>query len=395
MDTRESGTWIAQHVAGGLVEGGVKPRFAGLITTPGVAYVTRTGPFAAGIMISASHNPYQDNGIKLVGHSGFKLPDEQEHLIEAEIFAWLARGTAPSPVSLKVDQGLDRSYLEFLAGTLPARLGGMRIVVDAANGAATYLGPELFEMLGATVDPIFCNPDGRNINLNCGSQHLEGLRERVLSTGADLGVAFDGDADRAMFVSHSGKVVDGDAVLLLCAMPLHAQGRLSQVIATVMSNIGLEIALKEHGIQLIRTAVGDKYVLEEMLKRDAPLGGEQSGHVIFREFATTGDGLLTALRVLDVVRRSGKDLDALTAQLKTYPQKLVNVRVKERKPLEAMDSVQAEIRKAEAEFGKGGRVLVRFSGTEPLARVMVEGPTIDRVDHFCQSIAEAIRSQLA
>ncbi len=394
MDTRESGTWLAEHVAGGLVQGGVKARFAGLITTPGVAYVTRTGPFAAGVMISASHNPYQDNGIKVVGHSGFKLADQQEHAIEGDIFHWLESGAKPSPVVLKTDEGLDRAYTQYLAGTLPEGLEGLRLVVDSANGAATHLGPALFEGLGAKVDRIFCEPDGRNINLHCGSQHLEGLRERVVSTGADLGVAFDGDADRAMLVSHTGKVIDGDAMLLLCAVALHNQAPLKEVIATVMSNIGLEMALKRHDIALVRTAVGDKYVLEEMLRRDAPLGGEQSGHVIFRKYATTGDGMLTALRVLDVVRTSERDLDDLTEELKIYPQKLVNVRVKHRKPLEDLAGVQTEIRRAETEFGDGGRVVVRFSGTEPLARVMVEGPTDERVDHFCHSIAAAIQSEL-
>ena len=393
-DTRESGKWLAEHVAGGLAEGGVKARFAGLITTPGVAYVTRTGPFAAGVMISASHNPYQDNGIKVVSHSGFKLPDEQEHLIEGDIFRWLEKGARPAAVTLKADESLDRAYTLYLGSTLPQRLNGMRLVVDAANGAATYLGPALFEGLGATVDRIFCEPDGRNINLNCGSQHLDGLRARMVSTEADLGVAFDGDADRAMFVSHSGKVIDGDAVLLVCALALHTQTPLKEVIATVMSNIGLELALKRHGIALVRTAVGDKYVLEEMLRRDAPLGGEQSGHVIFRSYATTGDGMLTALRLLDAIKSSGRDLDTLTEELKTYPQKLVNVRVKERKPLEGLAEVQSEIRRAQDEFGDGGRVVVRFSGTEPLARVMVEGPTDERVDHFCHSIAAAIRSEL-
>jgi phosphoglucosamine mutase len=394
MDTRESGTWLAQHVTGGLADGGVKARFAGLITTPGVAYVTRTGPFAAGIMISASHNPYEDNGIKVVGHSGFKLADEQEHLIESDIFQWLEKGARPAPVTLKIDEGLDHAYTRYLAGTLPQGLDGMRLVVDAANGAATYLGPALFETLGAKVDRIFCEPDGRNINLHCGSQHLEGLRKRVISTGADLGVAFDGDADRAMLVSHSGKVIDGDAMLLICGLALHAQSPLKEIIATVMSNLGLELALKQHGIELVRTAVGDKYVLEEMLRRDAPLGGEQSGHVIFRKYATTGDGMLTALRVLEVVRSTGRDLDALTKDFKTYPQKLVNVRVKQRKPLEDLPEVQSEIRRARDEFGDGGRVVVRFSGTEPLARVMVEGPSDDRVDHFCHSIAAAIQSEL-
>ncbi len=394
MDTRESGTWIAEHVAGGLALSGVETRFAGRITTPGIAYAARTGRFAAGVMISASHNPYQDNGIKIIDHSGFKLPDEQEHALERAIFAFLETGAKPAPAALAVDERLDRDYLDYLAGTFSGRLDGMRLSIDAAHGAASDLAPALFERLGARVDRIGCSPDGRNINLNCGSLHLEGLRKRVLETGADLGIAFDGDADRALFVSHSGKIVDGDAVMLIAAIPLHARGRLREVVATVMSNLGLERALKVHGIGLVRTPVGDKYVLEEMVKRDAPLGGEQSGHVIFRDYATTGDGLLTALRVLEIVRESGSDLDALTAGLEIYPQLLVNVRVKERRPLAELTRVNEEVRRAEAEFGEAGRVVLRFSGTEPLARVMVEGPRLDRVEHFANSIADAIRAEL-
>jgi phosphoglucosamine mutase len=394
MDTRESGPGIAAHVAGGLEKGGVRPRFAGLISTPGIAHVTRTGPFAAGVMISASHNPYLDNGIKIIDHSGFKLPDEQEHVIEQNIFAWLASGEAPKPSELITDHGLDQAYIDDLAATLPGGLKGLRLVVDASNGAATYLAPALFERLGATVDRIHCAPDGKNINLHCGSQHLESLREQVIETRADLGVAFDGDADRAMFISHSGKVVDGDMVLLVTALPLHARGRLTEVIATVMSNLGLEVALRERGIGLVRTPVGDKYVLDEMVKRNAPLGGEQSGHIIFRDYATTGDGLLTALRVLEAMRDSGKDLDELTSAFVSYPQLLVNVRVKERRPLAELASVNDGIRRAEGEFGESGRVLVRFSGTEPLARVMVEGPALDRVTHHAHAIADAIGKEL-
>jgi phosphoglucosamine mutase len=394
MDTRESGPWIAEHVAGGLAQGGVRARSAGLITTPGLAYVARTGPFAAGVMISASHNPFQDNGIKIFDHSGFKLPDQQEHALEGYIFAWTGSGKPPAPQRLTVDEGLDRAYVEHLASTLPGGLSGMEIVVDAANGAATHLGPAVFERLGAKVDRIHCVPDGKNINLNCGALHVEALRQRVLETGATLGVAFDGDADRAIFVSHSGKIVDGDGVLLLAARRLQSTRGLKEVISTVMSNLGLERALTRHGIGMVRTPVGDKYVLEEMIKRDALLGGEQSGHVIFREYSTTGDGLLTALRVCDVMRSSGRDLDDLTAELEIYPQLLVNVRVKERRPLEDLTVVKEEIRRMEAEFGDAGRVVVRFSGTEPLARVMVEGPKLDRVEHFAESIAAAIRSEL-
>src|ERR1700690_2423649 len=382
MDTRESGPSIAASVAAGLESQGVAARFAGLITTPGIAHVTRVGPFAAGVMISASHNPYRDNGIKIIDHSGFKLPDEQEHLIERDIFAFLKSGAPPSSKPLVVDEGLDREYIEHLAATLPGGLKGLRLVVDAAHGAASFLAPALFERLGAVVDRIGCAPDGRNINLGCGSLHLEGLQARVLATGADVGVAFDGDADRALFVSRSGKIIDGDAVLLIAALPLHAQGRLTEVVATVMSNLGLERALQSHGIGLVRTPVGDKYVLQEMLRRGAPLGGEDGGHVLFRDYGTTGDGLLTAVRVFEAIERSGQDLDALTAELKIYPQLLVNVRLKTKRPLEELDAANQAIRQAEAEFGDAGRIVVRFSGTEPLARVMVEGPAMQRVEHF-------------
>lgn len=394
MDTRESCPWIAEHVAGGLAHEGVRSEFAGLITTPGLAHAAKVGPFAAGVMISASHNPYHDNGIKVIDHSGFKLPDEAEERLEQRLFDWLQSGVAAAPSTLVADPALDREYVEHLASTLPGGLQGVRIVVDGANGSASFLAPELLRKLGAQVECIHCAPDGRNINLNCGSQHLESLKAKVLETGADLGVAFDGDADRALFVSHSGKIVDGDAVMLLTALPLHAQGRLTEVVATVMSNLGLERALKQHGIGLVRTAVGDKYVLEEMLRRKAPLGGEQSGHIIFRDYATTGDGLLTALRVLDVVRASGKNLDELTAEMTSYPQRLVNVRVRERKPLEQLAKVRDEIQRTESEFGEAGRVLVRFSGTEPLARVMVEGPAIDRVEFNAHAIAAAIRGEI-
>ena len=394
MDTRESGPGIAEHVAGGLAVEGVRARFAGLITTPGLAHAARVGPFAAGVMISASHNPYRDNGIKIIDHSGFKVPDEEEHAIERELFLRLERGTAAAPKPLKVDERLDVEYLAHLETAAPGGLAGMHVTVDGANGSASFLAPALFERLGARVSTMGCSPDGRNINLNCGSLHLDGLRVHTINNKADVGVAFDGDADRALFVSASGKIVDGDAVMFLLARALHKQGRLSEVVATVMSNLGLERAFRRYGIGLVRTAVGDKYVLQEMLRRDAPLGGEQSGHIILRDYATTGDGMLTALRVFDAMRESGASLDALTAEVESYPQLLVNVRVKHKRPLEELDGANREIRTAEAEFGDTGRILVRFSGTEPLARVMVEGPHLERVRHFANSIANAIRLDL-
>jgi phosphoglucosamine mutase len=400
MDTRESGQWIAEQVAGGLAARGARVRFAGVTTTPGLAYLTRTNTFVAGVMISASHNPYQDNGIKVFDHSGYKLPDAEEHAIEQELFAFLETGMEAEPQPLSQDSALDRHYVEYLASTMTRSLGGLRIVVDCGNGAASGLAPELLRELGATAIIICAEPDGRNINLGCGALHVDKLRERVLTEGADLGVAFDGDADRAIFVSRKGRIVDGDGVLLTQALRLHALGRLTgtdgqpAVVATVMSNLGLERALAAHGIRLLRTPVGDKYVLERMRRKGIVLGGEQSGHVIFLDYATTGDGLLTALRVLETMvdRRAG--LDELTAELEIYPQSLVNVRVKSRKPLSELPAVTKEIRAAEQAFGDAGRVLVRFSGTEPLARVMVEGPELSQVEAFAARIAGVIEREL-
>jgi phosphoglucosamine mutase len=400
MDTRESGPWLAAEVAAGLARHGVEVEFAGVTTTPGVAYLAKHGPFAAGVMISASHNPYQDNGIKLIGHAGYKLPDEQEELLEKEIFSLLDQGAYSPPAPLAVNAGLDRAYTDHLAATLPGDLSGLKIVADCANGSASILAPELFERLGARVHPIHCSPDGRNINLNCGSLHLEVLQAAVLEQKADVGVAFDGDADRALFVARSGKIIDGDAVLFVTGRYLKEHGQLTDhghpplIVATVMSNLGLERALCAHGIDMIRTPVGDKYVLEEMLKRGAVLGGEQSGHVIFHRYATTGDGMLTALRVFEVMRDANTGLDELTQEVQVYPQRLLNVRIKHRKPLEDLPGVAAEIRAAEESFGDSGRVLVRFSGTEPLARVMVEGPELDRVETFAKRIASQIQAEL-
>jgi phosphoglucosamine mutase len=396
MDTRESGPGIAEEVAGGLAARGIRVRFAGVITTPGVAWITRTDPFAAGVMISASHNPYRDNGIKVFGHSGFKLPDEEEGQIEREIFALLDGGVTPEPRALTADPDLNRRYIDYLASTVQASLSGIRMVVDCGNGSASGLAAGLFSDLGASVEAICCQPNGRNINERCGSLHVEALQTTVLDRSADVGVAFDGDADRAIFVSRSGAVVNGDGVLLVAARALKSEGKLTgdQVVATVMSNLGLEHALAREGIRLIRTPVGDKYVLEEMVRIGAALGGEQSGHVIFRDYATTGDGLLTALRVLETAIRRQAGLDELTRDLTIFPQLLTNVIVRQKKPLESIPAVTDEIRACEAAFGNSGRIVVRFSGTEPLARVMVEGPDQRQVDEFSARIANAIRREL-
>ena len=395
MDTRESGPWLAEQVAGGLKRAGVRARFAGVITTPGVAYLTRTGPFVAGVMISASHNPFHDNGLKVISHSGYKLADNVELHLEKLILEWLATGQEAVSEKLTVDLSLDNLYTDYLGSTVQGSFP-LKLTIDCANGAASEVAPRLFKALGAQVDWIGFEPNGRNINLNCGSLHLEQLQKRVLETGAELGIAFDGDADRALFVSGSGKLVDGDAVLFLAGVHLKQHGNLQGdlVVATVMSNLGLQKALEAHGIEMLRTPVGDKYVLEEMLKRNASIGGEQSGHVIFLQHATTGDGLLTALRVLEIVRDSGKTLDQLVDEIKTFPQKLVNVRVKFKKPLSELSSVQAEIQAAEREFAGSGRVVVRFSGTEPLARVMIEAKTDAAVEKWTGRIADAIRAEL-
>ncbi len=395
-DTRESGPWLARCVAAGLVRAGAEPCFAGVITTPGVAYLARSGDFAAGVVISASHNPYADNGLKVFDHSGFKLPDGDEETLEGEILRLREQGGSGER-DLPVDPGLAETYLSFLRSLAPP-LDGFRLVVDCAHGAASRLAPALFESLGARVTALCCAPDGRNINLACGSLHPERLQDAVLKTHAGLGVAFDGDADRAIFVAPSGRIVNGDGVLLLSARKLLEQGRLAGdppiVVATVMSNLGLERALAAHGIRMVRTPVGDKYVLEEMIRCGAVLGGEQSGHVIFRDVSTTGDGLVTALRVLAAIRESGRSLDQLTAGLKAFPQKIVNVRVKRKAPLEELQTVRRAIREAERAFGDSGRVVVRYSGTEPLARVMVEAESAEGVERESERIAAAIRREL-
>lgn len=406
IDTRESGPEIAAWLADGLRRTGVTVEFAGLVTTPGVAYLTRMGDFSAGVMISASHNPFEDNGIKVFARTGYKLPDTEEHEIEEEIFR-IAPEITPAIAAERLDRTYDvQPYLDFLLSTIvtesdrtearPQTLKGLKLVLDCGNGAASALAPALFREAGAEVTAICNEPNGRNINLNCGALHLERLRETVLANGADAGVAFDGDADRAILISGKGRLVDGDAMMLIAARRLRVEGRLAGniVVSTVMSNLGLEKALDRLGITMLRTPVGDKYVLEEMLRQKAVLGGEQSGHVIFGEFATTGDGMLTALKVLETCVRENSTLDKLAADLVVFPQLLVNIRVKQRKPLEDLPALANEIRAGEAALNGNGRILVRFSGTEPLARVMVEGADQTQVNNWAERIAAVIRSEL-
>ena len=406
QDTRESSWWIADRIAAGLAAVGVDVHSAGVITTPGVAYLARSRGFAAGVVISASHNPWTDNGIKVFSGDGFKLTDERELAIEKEIFALLAKPGAADDTAMKVagpslpgETGLRKAYIESLASSVSEDLSGMRVLVDCANGAATAEGPELFRGMGIQATFTCVTPDGKNINEGCGALHPETLGTTVAESGGkfDLGVTFDGDADRALFCDGAGRVVNGDGVLLVTARDLHARGKLSgsTVVATTMSNMGVEIALKKAGIRMLRANVGDKYVLEEMLKTGATLGGEQSGHIIFRDGgATTGDGLLTALRVMDVIVRSRKTLAELVGDLKVFPQKIQNVRVREKIPFADMPEVQRAIDAAERELDGNGRVVVRYSGTETLARVMVEAESEERMRALAAGIAGEIQKAL-
>jgi phosphoglucosamine mutase len=395
MDTRESGPHIAGQIAAGLRVEGAAPVSAGIISTPGVACLVRQRDFSAGVVISASHNPYHDNGVKLFAGSGMKFPDEIEEQLEVEILRHRdsqAPATAPPVVT---DRKLDEEYLAFLRGCLlpGGDLAGLKIVLDCANGAASSLAPELFRSLGAVVTAIHNQPDGRNINAGCGSLHPENLCRAVIAQGAALGIAFDGDADRAMFISASGRLVDGDGVLLMLARYLRSTGRLktSRVIGTTMANLGLERLLAAEGLTLVRMPVGDRYVLEEMLRTGANLGGEQSGHIIFLDDATTGDGLLTAIKIASLVALRGP-LDELVRDLKVYPQTIINVNVRSKPPLEEITEVSRALKEAHLALADSGRIVLRYSGTEPKARVMVEAERAEDVTHWAERIAAAVRS---
>ena len=401
-DTRESGTWIEEELARGLSSEGATVVSAGVVPAPAVAYLARTEGFDAGIVISASHNPYEDNGIKVFGGAGTKLTEQLEASVEASVAD--ASWSVPSGATLPsrdsgVRKNLAQHYVQHLLEIMKSAgpLAGSKIVIDCANGATAPFAPELFEQLGFSVDAIGVDPNGRNINLHCGSTHLDGLAKAVVEKQARLGVASDGDGDRALFVDHDGKVVDGDATLLMSAVYLKDRGRLPgpAVVATVMSNIGLEIALRDRGIELVRTAVGDKYVMEEMVKRGFALGGEQSGHVIFSDHLFTGDGLATALNVLRIMADTGQELSALASQLVTYPQVLVNVRVKQKTDLATVPAIASTMRRVEEHLSGNGRLLVRYSGTEPLLRIMLEGKDDVEIKQWADQIANVVRENLA
>jgi len=406
QDTRQSSRWIADRLSEGLAAVGVNVSSAGVITTPGVAYLARSRGFDAGVVISASHNPWTDNGIKVFSGDGFKLTDARELAIEKEIFGLLENPSAADDTALRVpgpslpgEAALRHDYVNSLAASVSSDLGKLRVLVDCANGAATAEAPELFRALKIQATFIHVSPDGKNINEGCGALHPETLGKTVAESAGqfDLGVTFDGDADRALFSDANGRVINGDAVLLAAARDLHAQGKLTSdtVVATTMSNMGLEIALKNSGIRLLRANVGDKYVLEEMLKTSATLGGEQSGHIIFRDGdSTTGDGLLTALRLMDTVVRSKKSLAELVSDLKVFPQKIQNIRVREKTPFSQVPGIQKAIESAERELDGRGRVVVRYSGTEALARVMVEAESEDQMQSVTAAIAAEIQKAL-
>lgn len=397
MDTRESGPRLARRIAEGLAAAGTRPVFAGVLTTPGVACLVHEQMFSAGVVISASHNPFTDNGVKLIAHTGMKFPDAIEEALEQHILNRTDSAPAPLPTELPVAPGLEQSYLGFLQrrAVAGAKLAGMRIVLDCANGAASRLGPALFRELGADAIAIHCQPDGRNINAGCGSLHPESLQKKVVEAGAAFGVAFDGDADRAIFVSSSGRIVDGDGVLLVAARYLKETGGLkgAAIVGTTMANLGLERALRAEGLCLTRVPVGDRYVLEEMLRSGANLGGEQSGHIIFLDDATTGDGLLTAVKIASLVALRGP-LDELVRGLTVFPQTIINVPVREKPALDSLPAVAAALAAAERSLGSEGRVVLRYSGTEPLARVMVEALRNEDVERWSEAIAAAIQSSI-
>jgi phosphoglucosamine mutase len=397
-DTRESGEWIAREFARGAAAGGATVTDAGVLPTPGVAFLAGGTGFDFGVVLSASHNPFADNGIKVFAGSGKKFGEEQERAVEAVVAdrSWQVDG-APDAALARAD--FIDPYLAHVKRLLPSagRLAGARIAVDMANGATTTTAVRLFKALGFDVVALGNEPDGRNINLACGSTHPALLAGAVVSKSCRLGIAFDGDGDRAIFVDHRGHIVDGDAVLLILALDLKRRGHLAgdTVVSTVMSNIGLEIALRNRGITMIRTPVGDKYVMEAMQAGGFVLGGEQSGHVILSEHLPTGDGMATALAVLRVMENTGRELADLAAELKTYPQTLVNVRVRDKRPIAEVPAIQEAVERVERAQAGSGRVLVRYSGTEPLLRIMIEGEDQASVQAWAEEIADAVRRTIA
>ena len=393
-DTRESGGWIERELGFGITSQAGTLTSAGIIPTPAVAYLTPRLGYTAGVVISASHNPFEDNGIKVFSGAGEKFTERLEQHVESIMAdtSWSIPAGEASPVE-QIDYRAQ--YLDHLKEILPAdrRVPGMRIAIDCANGATTTVAPRLFQELGFEVRCMGCEPDGRNINLRCGSTAPEALAGAVVEGGYELGIAYDGDGDRAIFVDAAGQIIDGDAVMLLCAKQLKREGRLrsNAVVATVMSNIGLELALRDSGIDIVRCPVGDKYVMEEMLRRNIALGGEQSGHVIFSDYLFTGDGIATSLNVLRTMMVTGRGLADLASELTTYPQVLMNLRVQHKVDLKTVPEVASVMAAVESRLAGNGRLLVRYSGTEPLLRVMLEGRDRDEIRRWGQEIIDAVK----
>ncbi len=398
-DTRISGSMLESALVAGLLSIGAEVMRLGVISTPGVAYLTRALSADAGVMISASHNPVEDNGIKFFGADGFKLSDEKEEEIEALLEQ--SEDTLPRPAGADVGQVMDyreggQKYIAFLKSTVQHRFEGLKVVLDCANGAASSLAPQLFADVDADVVTVCCNPDGLNINKDCGSTHPERVREEVLKHEADIGLSFDGDADRLIAVDHTGRIIDGDYVMAICAASMKKRRLLKNntVVSTVMSNVGFYKALADLGIDTRQTAVGDRYVMEEMRRGPFSLGGEQSGHIIFLDHTTTGDGLLTALQLLDVIKEEGKSLHELSDVMKKYPQLLLNVRVTDKTALYENQRITEAIQDVEQRLEGNGRVLVRPSGTEPIVRVMVEGPDEAVLEQYAGEIADVVKQEL-
>ncbi len=400
-DTRLSGYMFEGALTSGICSMGVDVLLVGPMPTPAIAFLTRSLRADAGVVISASHNLFEDNGIKFFSEDGFKLQDDYEQEIENMIFSGEIDHLRPTRNKLgkafRIDDA-DARYIEFVKNTIPKGIDfeGIKIAIDCANGAAYKITPTVLQELGATIVAIGDKPDGININLECGSLHPEKVQKVVIESGADIGIAHDGDADRVIFVDEKGGIVDGDKVMAMCALEMKRNGQLCQdtLIATIMSNIGLEIALKEAGIKVVRTLVGDRYVLEEMVRAHCNLGGEQSGHVIFLDYNTTGDGLIPALQVLTLLKKTGKSLSELSSCMKTFPQRLVNIRVREKKSLDSIPEIMDVLRESEKRLDGKGRVIIRYSGTEPLLRIMVEGDNEDEIHRIVHEISDTVHKFL-
>ncbi|HEV8023902.1 MAG TPA: phosphoglucosamine mutase [Candidatus Nanopelagicales bacterium] len=395
-DSRASGEFLEAAVVAGLASAGLDVRVVGVLPTPGVAWLTARTGADLGVMLSASHNPMPDNGIKFFARGGVKLADELEDAIEARLGEPWERPTGRGVGRVIQDNEAGGAYIEYLAGTIDVDLTGVRVVIDCANGAAWQVAPAAVRLAGADVVAINDQPDGWNINDGCGSTHLDGLIESVRAHGADVGIAHDGDADRCLAVTADGSIVDGDHILAILAMALHEKGRLvgDTVVTTVMANMGFRLAMQSAGIVVTETAVGDRYVLEEMRVNGYVLGGEQSGHIVLSEFATTGDGVLTALQLLAQVARTGRSLGELAAAVEKLPQVLINVAGIDKAAIDTNAAVQAAVRDAENQLAGRGRVLLRPSGTEPVVRVMIEAPTLDDAERLAGAIANVVSAEL-